>query len=401
MAMRLERIARVQAGAGCGRTVLRAASVARDAHAALAEIGSAFAGTPLAFVMLFVSAEHDRAAVARAADRALPGTTVLGATTAGEIGPDGYQDGAIIALGFPSRDFACTARLIRPLSAYALDEGAGVAASLLAPHGTGGAALWPHGFVLLLVDGLSRREDALVASIAPALGPVPLIGGSAGDGLDFGAAHVLAEGAFHADAAVLCHVRTRCPVRTLRIDHFAPTDKRMVVTGADPAERLVTEINAEPAAREYARLLGLERDQLSPFVFAENPLVVRVNGRHHVRAIQQAGPNDTLRFYSAIDEGLVLTVARAEDIVDHLDRALAPLSAGGAPDLILGFDCVLRRLEVEQKQARAGMSRVLRRHGLYGFNTYGEQYGAMHVNQTLTGVAIYPAPAGEPSGRHG
>ena len=31
----------------------------------------------------------------------------------------------------------------------------------------------------------------------------------------------------------------------------------MVVTEADPATRIVTEINAEPAGREYARLVGL------------------------------------------------------------------------------------------------------------------------------------------------
>ena len=32
----------------------------------------------------------------------------------------------------------------------------------------------------------------------------------------------------------------------------------MVVTGADPARRIVTEINAEPAALEYARMVGLD-----------------------------------------------------------------------------------------------------------------------------------------------
>lgn len=397
MAMRLEPVARVADASAGGHAVLRASSAERGAEAALGEIGRAFGDVPLALAMLFVSARHDREAVAAAAERALPGVTVIGATTAGEIGPEGYQDGTIVALGFPSRDFACTVRLIRPLSGYSLEAGAAIAGGLLAARGAGRAADWPHDFVLMLVDGLSRREDALVASLAPALGPVPLVGGSAGDGLDFGASFVLAEGAFHADAAVLAHLRSRCPVRTLRIDHFEPTDKRMVVTGADPAERVVTEINAEPAAREYARLIGLDRERLSPFVFAENPLLVRVSGHCHVRAIQQAEPDDRLRFYSAIDEGLVLTLARAEDIVEHLDGALSALSAGGCPDLVLAFDCVLRRLEVEKKQARGRMSGVLRRHGLHGFNTYGEQYGAMHVNQTLTGVAIYPAPGDAPA----
>ena len=49
----------------------------------------------------------------------------------------------------------------------------------------------------------------------------------------------------------------------------------MVVTEADPERRLVREINAEPAAREYARLVGKDPDQLSPFTFAAHPVVVR------------------------------------------------------------------------------------------------------------------------------
>jgi hypothetical protein len=32
-----------------------------------------------------------------------------------------------------------------------------------------------------------------------------------------------------------------------------------------------------------------------------------------------------------------------------------------------------------------------------GFSTYGEQLNSMHVNQTMTGVAIYP-PKGRVSG---
>jgi len=36
----------------------------------------------------------------------------------------------------------------------------------------------------------------------------------------------------------------------------------------------------------------------------------------------------------------------------------------------------------------------LRRHGVVGFSTYGEQLNAMHVNHTMTGVALYPPEEG-------
>lgn len=36
------------------------------------------------------------------------------------------------------------------------------------------------------------------------------------------------------------------------------------------------------------------------------------------------------------------------------------------------------------------MSQTLARHNVVGFNSYGEQLNMLHVNQTFTGVAIYP-----------
>ena len=33
---------------------------------------------------------------------------------------------------------------------------------------------------------------------------------------------------------------------------------------------------------------------------------------------------------------------------------------------------------------------------MVGFSTYGEQFGAMHVNQTFTGIAIGRGPDGSP-----
>ncbi len=82
-------------------------------------------------------------------------------------------------------------------------------------------------------------------------------------------------------------------------------------------------------------------------------------------------------------------MAGARDIAEHLEEALGGLSADGRPDTVIGFDCALRRVEVEQTQALGKVSAILRRHGVVGFNTYGEQHNMLHVNQTFTGVALY------------
>lgn len=344
---------------------------------------------PLALVLLFADPAADPPRLARMAQAAFGDVPVIGCTTAGEIAPHGYGEGGILAVGLPASHFAArpllieglhridredlTGRLIRTRQALAADR----------PH-------WAHEFAFLMVDGLSLREDDLAATLAVGLGPVPLFGGSAGDGLAFGRTFVLHEGRALDNAAVLAMLRSDCRARVFKLDHLQPTERRMVVTSADPSRRIVRQINAEPAAREYARLLGKDPGQLTPFTFAAHPVVVRIGGQHHVRAIREVAPNGDLVFFSAIDEGLVLTLAEPRDMVDHLRGGLGDLAEGGVAPALLACDCILRRMEAQEKQMTGAVSALLADHGVLGFSTYGEQMGAMHVNQTLTGVAIYP-----------
>jgi hypothetical protein len=62
----------------------------------------------------------------------------------------------------------------------------------------------------------------------------------------------------------------------------------------------------------------------------------------------------------------------------------------GGIDMILGFDCVLRRLDAENRQVRRDISELYRDRRVVGFGTYGEQYRSMHLNQTFTGIAFGP-----------
>jgi hypothetical protein len=314
---------------------------------------------------------------------------VIGCTTAGEISDAGYVEGQIVAVGLPADHFAVEPLLIPDLGALDSDALIGrlirARAALVRDHPG-----WEHEFAFLMVDGLSIREDELTSALASGLGPVPLFGGSAGDGTRFKETFVLHRGAALRNAAVLAMVRSDCRARVFSLDHVVPTEKRMVVTEADPRNRIVRQINAEPAAQEYARILGKDPGQLTTFTFAAHPVVVRIGGKHHVRAIQQVAENGDLVFFSAIDEGLVLTLGEPRDMVAHLERELAALDRGGAPDTILACDCILRRMEAQEKQLSGAVSQILRRHRVVGFSTYGEQLNSMHVNQTMTGVAIYP-----------
>nr|WP_242679181.1 FIST N-terminal domain-containing protein [Rhodobacter calidifons] len=355
---------------------------------ALAKLARGLGPGPFAAVILFVSPEADRAALEAELPATFPGVTVIGCTTAGEISPDGYAEGEIVAVALPTWAFAveCLGIDLSALDGQELIGRMIRARAGLARRHPG----WEGEFAFVMVDGLSIREDELTAALGPGLGPVPLFGGSAGDGTRFARTFVLQDGRFRQGRAVLMLVRTACKVKVFSLNHLIPTNRRMVVTGADPARRVVHQINAEPAAQEYARLLGKDPGQLTTFTFAAHPVVVRIGGSHHVRAIQRMAPNGDLVFFSAIDEGLVLTLAEPQDMALHLDRALSDLSAAGKPAAILACDCILRRIEAQEKQRFGAVSALLRQHGIVGFSTYGEQLNSMHVNQTMTGVALYP-----------
>ncbi len=366
----------------------RASVPARVPGAALA-LARGLGPGPFACLFLFVSPEADLPALAASLPAAFGATPVIGCTTAGEITGAGYAEGEIVAVGLPAAMFLATPRLIPDLGRI---DGQGVIGRLIRDRQAMARARpdWEGEFAFPMVAGLSVREDEVASNLARGLGPVPLFGGSAGDGTRFRATLILYQGQILQNAAVVTLIRTAARVRVFSLDHLRPTAARMVVTEADPARRIVRAINAEPAAREYARILGKDPGQLTPFTFAAHPVVVRIGGTHHVRAIQQVDANGDLVFFSAIDEGVVLTLAEPQDMAAHLAGELAALRGAGPAPALLACDCILRRLEALEKQKSGELSAILRAHGVVGFSTYGEQVNSMHVNQTMTGVALYP-----------
>ncbi len=367
---------------------LRCAQVPVQQADPLGGIAAGLGPGPFELVLLFVSNRADFAAVAAAAHERLPARHVAACTTGGEIGAAGYEDGQILALGLLPSHFRAACYLIEGLDR--IDPQTEVDRLIRHRVALGDSApQFTSEFAFLEIDGLSRREDELAAVLSVGLGGVPLFGGSAGDGEAFQRTLLSLDGDTGDNRAMVALVRTICPIRVFSLDHLSPTATKMVVTEADPLRRLVSQINAEPAAQEYARIVGKPPEALDHLTFAAHPVVVQLGQRHHVRAIQRVNEDGDLVFFSAIDEGMVLTLATSEDLAAHLDRELAALSRHRAPEMILGCDCVLRRVEAAQNQQTRAVSEVLRRHRVRGFSTYGEQLGALHVNHTMTGVAFY------------
>ncbi|MCA0974642.1 FIST C-terminal domain-containing protein [Halomonas denitrificans] len=340
----------------------------------------------LGFVLFFVSAEYPLDELAEAIDARFGELPVAGCTSAGEITPTGYARGSIVAIGFDRRHYGVATTLIEELDDVTLPDAQRRVEALLS---SARRRLPGEAFALTLLDGLSASEEQVLATLDAALGGIPSFGGSAGDDNHLAHTHVFTAGRFHSGAAVVVLITTHHPFEVFSSHHLKARREKLVVTRADAEGRRVLELNALPAVDEYARWVGVPASQLDEGVFARFPLAVKLGDAYYVRSIQRANADGSLSFYCAVETGIVLTAMAAEPILTALEHTLSGLRQRlGSPQLIIGCDCFLRRLEIEALDQVAEASRHLSGASVLGFNTYGEQHHGMHVNQTFTGVAI-------------
>ena len=319
---------------------------------------------------------------------AAPNLPFAACSTAGEITPNGLDDGKIMILLFPTDRFTFVT------SCLATDSDGGIdliasKVSLLKNSFSKDSPESNETFAMCLLDGASFMEEAITGAIHWGLDEIPLIGGSAGDNLNFEDTTLILNGEIVEAGAILILVSTDLPTEVFKTENFVPSAQKLVVTRSDPEHRIVHEFNAAPAAIAYAEIIGTDPASLTPQSFASHPLVMRVGGEYYCRSIQKVNPDHSLSFFCAVDDGIVLTVAEQTGMARTTQKVLGEVGDRlGGLDFVLGFDCVLRKLDARNRQITRKISKIYEEHNVLGFNTYGEQYRSMHLNQTLTGVAF-------------
>ena len=371
---------------------------ADDATGAVAAVAEALDRAAIGHLIVFFSPVYEAEPLTAALAAQFPGVGLTGCSTSGGISPAGSIDRGLVAIAFPRQGFRIVSGLLTDIARLDVEGAAATVRSLRRTLDAGRPDGGGHRFALSLIDSLANAEETVVSAAAWALDGIPLIGGSAGDDLAFRSTVLMHEGRLCRDAAVILLVETDFPIRIFKSDNFEPTNRKFVVTAACEEERRVTELNAEPAAREYAMAVGLDPENLSTMSFASYPLAVKIGGEYYCLSISRVEPDGSLTFFCAIGEGVVLTLAQPRDIVEATRAELESLDASlGGLDLVIGFDCVFRRLDAQSRQVHHRIAELYRRYGVVGFETYGEQYRSMHLNQTFTGIAIGRAEG--PEGR--
>ncbi len=319
-----------------------------------------------------------------------PEANYAACSTAGEITPEGVAEGLMLAIVLPASHFSIHPVQIPNITSAGFER---IVAQVSEAKHDFFRIIDDDGrsncFALCLIDGLSTAEETVTAAFHWGLDDIPILGGSAGDDMDFLDTQLILNGEIANNSAILLLARSDIPFRIFKTDNFAPTDTKLVVTRSNPDKRIVYEFNAAPAAEEYARCIGMDVPSLTPMSFASHPLVVRVGGEYYCRSIQKVNPDGSLSFFCAIDDGIVLTVAEPEGMVQTTEMAFETLQRSfGSVDMVIGFDCVLRKVDATNRQVRHKISEIYQKNHVVGFNTYGEQYISMHLNHTFTGIAF-------------
>lgn len=373
---------------------IAAASEASTPSEAIAELKEALGPQHGGLVLIFHSVAHDPQVIAASAKQAFPDSLVCGCTTMGEIGPLGLTREAVAALALKAPARAAAVVVTQAERVHNFQHGARILDELCARLDLEAPLLDAERHVLLsFTEGLQGNEERLIASLGFAAPRVPLVGGSAGDDFHMERTWVHLDGQAYPHASLVLLLEPGVPFRAFALHHYHPKERRVVVTKADPERRRVYELNGWPARRVLADTMGVEEEAL-----IQDPVLVSrlahafsysVGGELFMRSVM-AVEGEALIMGGAVEEGVVLRLMDGADLVSETRSGLArELEAlAGEPSALLLFNCGGRLLLSQAEGSEAALHEAMSPVPAAGFSTYGEQFGPLHINQTLTGLLL-------------
>jgi hypothetical protein len=333
-------------------------------------------------VLYFASSMYDPGEISRAMSEAFPSADTFGCTTAGEIVTGKMLKGSVVAMGM---DEEVAADMNLQIASNISEESnmTKIFARFERHFLESPETMSIHNYVgIILIDGLRMAEERIMDSIGD-LTNVFFIGASAGDDLKFSQTHVFANGKAYTDAAILALIKPKRGFDFLKTQSFNPCTKKLIATKVREAERMVVEFNGKPAAQAYAEAVGAESAEKASDYFMTNPVGLIIGDEPYVRSPQRIQDQNMI-FYCNVLEGMEMRLLEATDIVKDTQKALEEkLKSMNHVSGIINFHCILRTLELEQKDLMEPYGRLFSDIPTIGFSTYGEEFIG-HINQTST-----------------
>lgn len=332
------------------------------------------------FVVFFSSSKYNIDSIGKDIKQRLD-AKVIGCTTSGELASGHMINDSVVAMAFDSETISnLSINTIDTNDIHPYQLGQKVKQDI----GVEPQQLNPNKHVgLILIDGMSGREEAVMDALGPHF-LIPVIGGSAGDDLQFKETFVFDDDSAKSKSAVLAILEVPNGVDIIKTQSFAATGAKLITTKVDEASRKVIEFNNKPALTAYAEAIGKDEEEAKNS-FMHNPIGLMIGSEPYVRSPQKSEGTD-MYFYCNIKEGTELSVLESKDIIQSTSESLSGLNKDEVRGLI-NFNCILRTLELDKKNQKQEYADLFKDFPMIGFSTYGEQYIG-HINQTSTMVVF-------------
>ena len=350
---------------------------------------------PLSLVQVFASPHYDPEALLRGIRQVVGPAPLIGASAAGEI-CNGVQRQAVVVLALASPYLQVKVAVGRGVSQdwqRAVIEA--ITAPEIAPYFSGpenviGSLLSRQGesaFALLFSPGATRTADSRSFQILETLkrlsqGRLPIMGGNAADDWLLESNYVFWGAEVYHDSILVAVVETSLTYGISLAHGFQPTSQRTTVTLARGQE--VLELDGQPAADVYSRMVQLPREDLAGkhlTLTTGRPLgILDPYGQYSINVATFFTESGGVRFTQPAPEGTCLTFMSADH--DHLvaagGEALRKALLRGSikdPAVALVFSCALRGRILGSRLGEeiSGMLDLAPQVPMVGFYSFGEQ----------------------------
>lgn len=295
-------------------------------------------------------------------------------STSGELTPKGYKNGVITGFEYDKKEGNVVELLYPPVKSLELLK----ASYEKVKHNK-------NAFLLLFCDGLSGVEESIITTLFFMDDHFKIIGGSAGDGCLFKDTLIFIGRKRVNSVAIFFDMQKKTEI--LKENIYIPCGKRLLVTDADPINRVVRTFNNRPASSEYARMLGVSEKEL-PNHFENNPLGKMYKDDIFIASPMKVNADKSITFYCQVMPNTFVEILTPVNPIEKIKETFASMLF--QPQFLYVVNCILR----SSKFNREGLWTKVDKEVLStcanttGFVSYGEQFYKHHVNQTMVVLAI-------------
>ena len=215
----------------------------------------------LSFALIYSDFKNDNSSLMREISSKIGGKPLIGCTTSGEIGSSGPLEGGLSFVACIDPDISAKAHMVRGAMSRPESAGRDIARAIKSDpvEDKEFKALIVHSPGFNVQDG--GWEPSIFSELTKEFPKHTIIGGSAGDGLQFLGGQLFCGGTAIEDGVVALEISNSNKMITNLKHGYEPTGRKMRITKMKG--NTVFELDGKKAIRVYADLLGIKEKELT------------------------------------------------------------------------------------------------------------------------------------------